>query len=148
MNNNPSRDTSLLKQTNVIYSYKCTIGDCALRSNCKYIGLTTTSLSRRITMHLQNGGPKTHTETNHEQRLTRKQIIENITCSPDFDWLITSVTILRYAVMRTNMSGITWNVFVLTIVFLLKYSRKCLMRDEALNGHVHLEKVRQVTENY
>ena len=30
-------------------------------------------------MHLQNGGPKAHTETNHEQRLTRKQIIENIT---------------------------------------------------------------------
>ena len=61
MNNNPTRDKSMLKQSNVIYSYKCPFEDCTLRQNCKYIGHTTTSLSRRITMHLQNGGPKTHT---------------------------------------------------------------------------------------
>ena len=79
MNNNPTRDRSLLKQSNVIYSYKCTLGDCALRPSCKYIGHTTTSLSRRITMHLQTGGPKTHTETYHDQRLTRKQMTENTT---------------------------------------------------------------------
>ena len=77
MNNNPSRDKSMLKQSNVIYSYRCTIGDCALRPSCKYIGFTTTSLSRRLTMHIQNGGPKTHTETTHEQRLTRTQMLEN-----------------------------------------------------------------------
>ena len=79
MNNNPTRDKSLLKQSNVIYSYKCSLGDCALSQNCKYIGHTITSLSRRITMHLQNGGPKTHTETYHDQRLTRKEMIENTT---------------------------------------------------------------------
>ena len=79
MNNNPTRDKSLLKQSNVIYSYNCSIGGCALRQNCKYIGHTTTSLSRRITMHLQNGGPKTHTETYHDQRLTRKEMLENTT---------------------------------------------------------------------
>ena len=79
MNNNPMRDTSTLKQCNVIYSYKCTLGDCALRPTSKYIGYTTTSLSRRITMHLQNGGPKTHTETHHDQRLTRKLMTDNTT---------------------------------------------------------------------
>ena len=79
MNNNPTRDKTMLKQCNVIYSYKCPLGDCALRQNCKYIGLTTTSLSRRITMHVQSGGPKMHTETYHEQRLTRKQMVENTT---------------------------------------------------------------------
>ena len=30
-------------------------------------------------MHLQNGGPKTHTEAAHDQRLTRKQLVENTT---------------------------------------------------------------------
>ena len=79
MHNNPTRDKSLLKDSNVIYSYKCSIGDCALRDNCKYIGYTTTTLSRRITMHLQNGGPKTHTETHHHQRLTRKHMVDNTT---------------------------------------------------------------------
>ena len=29
-------------------------------------------------MHLQNGGIKTHTETSHGQRLTRKQVVDNI----------------------------------------------------------------------
>ena len=28
-------------------------------------------------MHLQNGGPKTHTNLHHDQRLTRKQMLEN-----------------------------------------------------------------------
>ena len=79
MHNNPTRDKSILKQSNVIYSYKCPIGDCALRDNSKYIGYTTTTLSRRITMHLQNGGPKTHTETHHHQRLIRKQMVDNTT---------------------------------------------------------------------
>ena len=77
MKNNPTRDTDLLKQTNVIYSYKCTLGDCALRPNCNYIGLTTTSLSRRITMHLQSGGPKTHSDTHHGHRLTRQDMTKN-----------------------------------------------------------------------
>lgn len=79
MTNNPTRDTSMLKQTNVIYKYKCQIGDCALRPNCSYIGLTTTSLSRRLTMHVQNGGPKTHTETHHGRRLTRQDMTQNTT---------------------------------------------------------------------
>ena len=77
MINNPTAEKSLLKQSNIIYCYKCVIGDCALRNNCKYIGHTTTTLSRRITMHLQNGGPKTHTNLHHDQRLTRKQMLEN-----------------------------------------------------------------------
>ena len=30
-------------------------------------------------MHVQSGGPKTHTETTHDQRLTRKQMVDNTT---------------------------------------------------------------------
>ena len=79
MKNNLSCDKTLLKQSNVIYQYKCNLGDCALRSGSNYIGLTTTTLSRRITMHLQNGGPKTHTITEHDTPLTRQQMVDNTT---------------------------------------------------------------------
>ena len=77
MANNSTRDHSKLKQANVVYFYKCNKGDCALLPKSGYVGLTTTSLSRRITMHLQNGGPRTHTERYHDTPLTRKDMTEN-----------------------------------------------------------------------
>ena len=77
MSNNPNRDHTPLKQANVVYFYKCTKGDCALLPKSGYVGLTTTSLSRRITMHLQTGGPKTHTEKYHDSPLTRQDMTEN-----------------------------------------------------------------------
>ena len=69
----------MLKKTNVIYHYRCQKGDCALLANNGYIGQTATTLSRRITMHLQNGGILTHNNSHHpEDRLTRKDITDNI----------------------------------------------------------------------
>ena len=79
MTNNLSRDTSTLKQRNIIYRYKCTLGDCELLPNSAYIGLTTTTLSRRLTMHVQQGGPRKHTETEHGRNLTRTLLNENTT---------------------------------------------------------------------
>ena len=72
-----SKDLSTLKQTNVVYHYNCTLGDCALLPRSAYIGQTTTSLSRRITMHLQQGGPRMHTWQEHNEQLTRKLMTEN-----------------------------------------------------------------------
>ena len=77
MSNNRNRDQAVLKQTNVVYFYKCNKGDCALLPRSGYVGLTTTSLSRRVTMHLQNGGPKSHSEEYHDLPLTRKDMTEN-----------------------------------------------------------------------
>ena len=79
MRNNMSFDPSPLKQTNVIYHYKCTIGNCAFLPNSGYVGYTTTTLSRRLTMHLQSGGPQQHTQQQHDSRLTRQQIVANTT---------------------------------------------------------------------
>ena len=79
MNNNLSKDTSDLKATNVVYEFSCPIGDCARRSNSSYIGYTTTSLSRRLTMHLQTGAPKQHMATTHNTRLTRSILVDNTT---------------------------------------------------------------------
>ena len=78
LRNNMSEDPSILKKCNIVYRYNCKKGDCALQ-NSSYIGHTTTSLSRRITMHLQQGAIKTHNTTHHhEDRLTRADITDNI----------------------------------------------------------------------
>jgi hypothetical protein len=70
-----------LKLTNIVYSYKCSIGDCELQPPCKYIGLTTTTLSRRLTMHLKDGGPLKHTQDNHKTErpngLLREDLVQN-----------------------------------------------------------------------
>ena len=79
MKNNLSMDSSPLKMTNVVYQYKCTHGDCARQPNGGYIGLTTTTLGRRITMHLQEGGPKRHLQDTHNARLSRQDMVDNTT---------------------------------------------------------------------
>ena len=76
MKNNPQVNAPLQK-TNVIYEYDCTLGDCELQKNHKYIGETVTTLSRRLTMHLASGGPYIHTKQDHKTLLTRKMLVEN-----------------------------------------------------------------------
>ena len=76
MKNNLQK-TPKLKATNVVYEFKCPIGDCARQRNSAYIGHTTTTLSRRMTMHLQDGAPLKHLSQHHNMRLTRKIIEEN-----------------------------------------------------------------------
>ena len=74
--NNCHRETSNLQKANVVYQFNCNIGDCALQKT-SYIGMTTTSLSRRLTMHLQEGSPKQHLIEEHNVVLDRKYIVEN-----------------------------------------------------------------------
>ena len=53
-NNSPHPPLELLDRTNVVYMLKCPLGDCVSNGNDKYVGLTTTTLSRRLTMHLND----------------------------------------------------------------------------------------------
>ena len=76
--NNSTPKQPDLKQSNVVYEFKCPHGECALQQN-SYIGMTTTSLSRRLTMHLAGGGSKSHYETAHNTKLTRANIVANTT---------------------------------------------------------------------
>ena len=49
--------------------------------NCgshEYIGFTRTTLSRRITMHLQNGALSSHATSSHGESVNREQIVSNI----------------------------------------------------------------------
>ena len=39
--------------------------------------MTTTTLSRRLTMHLASGGPKNHSEQIHGSKLTRQELVNN-----------------------------------------------------------------------
>ena len=67
-----------LKRTNVIYQFACPHEDCRLRP-VNYIGVTSTSLSRRLTMHLREGAPHDHMTQHHNAKLTRKHLVDN-TC--------------------------------------------------------------------
>ena len=49
--NNSSPLIGVLQKTNVIYQFKCPLGDCISENNNIYIGLTSSTLLRRLTMH-------------------------------------------------------------------------------------------------
>ena len=43
-----------------------------------YIGYTRTTLSRRLTMHLQSGAPLKHSQDFHNSTLNREQMVSNM----------------------------------------------------------------------
>ena len=79
MRNNINKERSDLKSTNVVYQFQCPYEDCQLRDAGDYIGMTTTTLSRRMTMHLQDGAPRQHMRETHQRALTRQDLTENTT---------------------------------------------------------------------
>ena len=53
--NNSSPSIGFLQKTNVIYQFKCLLGDCISDNNNNiYVGLTATTLLRRLTMDLSD----------------------------------------------------------------------------------------------
>lgn len=89
MKNNITPKGGPLKETNVIYKFNCKHVDCEPR-NIAYVGLTTTTLSRRLTMHLQNGAIKKHYADEHKRKLTREDLVNNtviLNKSPDYQRL-------------------------------------------------------------
>ena len=77
MRNNINQEQNTLKCTNVVYQFQCPYEDCQLRDTGDYIGMTTTTLSRRLTMHLQDGAPRQHMMQIHKKELTRTDLTEN-----------------------------------------------------------------------
>ena len=71
-----SKRDDKLSETNIVYEYKCNTGDCATR-NVTYVGHTTCTLSRRLTMHLQNGSIKNHHRQYYNSKIDRSTIVEN-----------------------------------------------------------------------
>ena len=77
MRNNPSQPPTKLQQTNVIYEFSC--NQCVIQHSkaVNYVGMTQTTLSRRLTMHLGKGSIKDHYMENHQIVIDRKVIEEN-----------------------------------------------------------------------
>ena len=78
MKNSCLPSTSQLQETNVVYQYKCTFGNCS-RLNSRYIGVTTTTLSKRLTAHLTDGAIRRHCISEHGIILKRKHLEDNTT---------------------------------------------------------------------
>ena len=65
-----------LNNTNVIYKFNCPNEDCMLRS-VNYVGSTSTTLSRRLTMHLGNGAIKDHMLEKHNSNIGRELLVNH-----------------------------------------------------------------------
>ena len=79
MKNNLSPKVRDLSRTNLIYDFQCNIDECSRqqnRSERTYSGLTTCTLSRRLTLHLQNGAIKKHCMEIHGRKPTRDEIVQ------------------------------------------------------------------------
>ena len=65
MKNNSTRKEVDLPQTNILHEYSCPQDDCRLLQTVKYIGMTLTAFSRRITMYIQSGVIEIHMREAH-----------------------------------------------------------------------------------
>ena len=78
MKNSCLPPTNPLQEVNVVYQHTCTVGDCS-HLNSKYIGVTSTTLSKRITAHLQDGAIRRHYMNEHGIILKRQHMENNTT---------------------------------------------------------------------
>ena len=77
MKNDLTVPNDKLKATNIVYRYSHpTEGSTPLIP--QYIGMTTTTLSRRLTMHLQDGAIKQYCNEQNK-RLQRQTLVDNTT---------------------------------------------------------------------
>ena len=82
MKNNPVEARSPLKRRNVVYHFKCPLPGCT----SEYIGMTTMTLSKRISCHMQEGNIYSHFNNVHNTNPVRETLIdafEVIDCNSD-----------------------------------------------------------------
>ena len=80
MRNNLTRKKNRrdIDQANVIYEFRCPEDECIRQQvNNVYLGYTTCTLSRRLSLHLQNGAIKVHSINTHGNKIDRKTIVDN-----------------------------------------------------------------------
>ena len=74
LRNRPATRKTPLQEDHVIYQHTCNSKECG---PCSYIGMTRTTLSRRLTCHLSSGAIKEHYSGRNHNRLTRQDLNEN-----------------------------------------------------------------------
>ena len=83
MKNNPLDVRSPLKSRNVVYRFKCPLAGCT----SEYIGMTTMTLSKRISCHVQEGNIHDHFVNIHNVNPVRQTIVDSfkiLDCNNDF----------------------------------------------------------------
>ena len=77
MKNNLTPKLRELARTNLIYDFTCSIDDCKHlpTKQVRYSGLTTCTLSRRLSFHLQEGAIQKHCQSAHGRPITRDEIV-------------------------------------------------------------------------
>ena len=77
--NNSTPSIGVLQKNNVISQFKCPLGDCISDNDNIYVGLTSTTLSRRLTMHLSDTSSIAQPLKHHSCPTTqlRKILIDN-----------------------------------------------------------------------
>ena len=81
LSNNVSPSTGLLDGTNVVYLFKCPLGDCVSKENSAYVDFTYTTLSRKLKIHLNDSNSIAFHLMNHSipRSKFRKILVENTT---------------------------------------------------------------------
>ena len=79
MKNNHSPPTSDLNKNNIIYEFTCPLEKTNSNNKCqgKYIGMTTTTLLKRLKAHKYNGSIKQHFIDHHNEKITQQHLEEN-----------------------------------------------------------------------
>ena len=78
MRNNLGPKLRDLAKTHTVYEFKCEKGECKHlpRYITVYDGLSTCTLSRRLSYHLQSGAILKHSLQKHGEKITRKEIVD------------------------------------------------------------------------
>lgn len=76
MKNNLNPPPTKLQNTNIVYEFTCPLEHRHGQAE-KYVGHTTTTLSKRLSIHGQTGSIKDHFTNQHSTRPTREQLTEN-----------------------------------------------------------------------
>ena len=74
MRNNLMTNSSPLCRTNVIYEFICPLPHCKAEN---YIGMTQTTVSRRLSYHAQSGSILKHFTSQHNSKPTREILVNN-----------------------------------------------------------------------
>ena len=78
MKNNLQPKPRDLSRTRLVYDFNCQKDECKHLpiTQTRYTGITTCQLTRRLTLHLQNGALLAHSQQKHNAKITRKEIVD------------------------------------------------------------------------
>ena len=101
MRNNLTPKVRDLAKTHLIYDFQCEEGECTHLPNkqTRYSGLTTCTLLRRLSFHVQNGAIKEDFLEKHKRKISREEIV-NYTKTRYYERDVRRLEILESLIIR------------------------------------------------